>query len=78
LHTPILDIKSFNKNINDLGYDDFTSNFVVKQFDNIIINITRNNEEIVAITAYNEDQDIIDIPTQILQQVKQDITNSNK
>ena len=63
--------------MNAKSYESFTNSFLVKQFDNVIINITRSNEEVVAITGYNLNQEIIDIPDNLLQQVKNDITDSN-
>jgi hypothetical protein len=61
----------------DKGYSNFTSNFLAKQFGDISINITRNNQEVTAITGYNVEQDVIDIPEDILAQVNQDIADSN-
>lgn len=60
-----------------LGYSDFTNDFLIKNFNSININITRNSSEVVAITGYDNNQQITNIPEEILQQVKQDINESN-
>lgn len=77
LHTPIANYKNFNQNMINKGYSNFTSNFLVKQFEGITINITRNNQEITAITGYDETQDVVDIPENILTEVNTDIEDSN-
>lgn len=61
-----------------LGYDNFTNNFLVKQFDNIVINITIANSEVTAITGYDNEQNLVSIPDEIVTTVKNDINNCNE
>lgn len=64
--------------MNSNDYNEFTQDFLVKQFNDITVNITRNNEEVVAMTGYDNDQNMIEIPNEIIELVKKDITSSNK
>lgn len=61
-----------------LGYKNFTQGFLVKSFDNITINITRNENEVAAITGYDQNQDLCNISNEILEAIKNDINNCNK
>ena len=60
------------------GYSDLTNNFLIKEFDNIEINITRSNDNVSAITGYDNEHNIVDIPNDILNIVQNDISESNK
>ncbi len=74
----ISNINSFNENMHQKGYSDFTNNFLIKQFNDIQINITKEQERISAITGYNAENEIIDIPQDILDIVHNDIEESNR
>lgn len=74
----IKDIESFDKNMNELGYENFTNNFLSKNIDDIKINISRNSEEIQAITGYDQDNRMLTIPDDILNNILDDINKSNE
>lgn len=75
---PINNIETFNNNMYQKGYSDLTNNFLIKEFDNIEINITRSNDNVSAITGYDNEHNIVDIPNDILNIVQNDIFESNK
>lgn len=59
----------------NLGYNLVGKDFLVKNINEIDINITRKNNMVTTITAYQQNE-IIDIPEEIIQQVKSDINSS--
>ena len=75
---PINNISTFNNNMYQKGYSDLTNNFLVKQFNDIEINITKSDNNISAITGYDNEHNVIDIPEDVLQMVRQDINESNE
>lgn len=78
LNYPINNIDDFNLKMYELGYSDFTDDFLLKQIDNITINISRNSQEVQAITGYDENNGIITIPEQILETIINDIKKCNQ
>lgn len=59
----------------NIGYLTVSKNFLVKNINGIDINITRKSNMVESITGY-KNNNIVDIPTDILEQVKNDITNA--
>lgn len=77
INIPIINSQNFNNNMYEKGYTDFTQDFLIKKFENVTVNITRNNKEIAALTGYDEDQNMVNIPNDIFELVKQDINECN-
>lgn len=75
LDKPINDVDVFDANMQNLGYNAVSKNFLTKTFDNVEVNITKRDNTVNSITAY-QDNDIIEIPSSILTQVEQDIASS--
>lgn len=73
----IINFDNFNSNMINKGYSMFTQDFLVKNINNVTINIARNNELVSAITAYDENQNVINIPDDILTEVTNDIQECN-
>ena len=59
----------------NLGYNLVGKDFLVKNINEFDINITRKNNIATAITAYQQNG-IVDIPEEIIQQIKNDINSS--
>ena len=78
LNYPIQNFENFNNSMHSLGYSDFTSDFLLKTFDDITINISRDMDSIQAITAYDSNNAIISIPQELLDTIINDINESNK
>ena len=78
LNYPIQNFENFNTAMHSLGYTDFTSDFLLKTFDDITINISRNIDLIQAISAYDSNNTIINIPQELLDTIINDINESNK
>lgn len=77
IHYNIVNFDNFNSNMKSKGYSTFTQDFLVKVFGDITINITRNKSLISAITAYDKNQSVINIPDEILSEVTNDIEECN-
>ena len=73
----IINFDNFNSNMINKGYSMFTHDFLVKSINDVTINIARNNELVSAITAYDENQNVINIPEDILTEVTNDIEECN-
>lgn len=73
----IVNFDNFNSNMINRGYSTFTQDFLVKNIDGITVNIARNNELVSAITAYDENQNVINIPENILSETTRDIEECN-
>lgn len=65
----------FNNNMLNLGYYEVSKRFLAKMFNNLEINISKHSNNVESITAY-ENGNIVDIPVDILEQVKTDINSS--
>lgn len=65
----------FNNNMLNLGYYEVSKRFLAKMFNNIEINISRHDNNVESITAY-QNGNIVDIPQDILNEVQIDINNS--
>lgn len=59
-----------------LGYNLVSKSFLVKDFGNIQVNITRRNGYVESITGYSGSNEVTQIPNDILQQVQGDIQKS--
>jgi hypothetical protein len=70
-----MDINVFDAAMKNLGYNSVSKSFLVKKFDDIEINITRRNGQVESITGYKNNE-VVKIPTDILNQVQQDIQQS--
>lgn len=66
---------TFDQSMENLGYRLIARSFLVKKINEIDINITRRNGIIETITGY-QNNSLIDIPDDILSEVKNDINNS--
>lgn len=71
----INDIDAFMQNMENLGYQLVGKIFLVKHIGEIDVNITVRGNNIEAIIGY-KNNNIIDIPKQILEQTKSDITGA--
>lgn len=78
LNYPIRDIGDFDFKMHQLGYTNFTDDFLIKKIDDVTINISRNFEQVQAITCYDKNNSVIEIPDEILQIVIDDIEESNE
>ena len=65
----------FNNNMINLGYYEISKRFLAKMFGDIEINISKHNNNIESITAY-QNGNIVDISQDILSQVQTDINSS--
>jgi len=77
INKPIININNFNDNMLQLGYSKLTNNFLIKNFNNIEIDISKNNNMINSIMGYDNNKNLIQIPNDIINQVQNDITQSN-
>jgi len=59
----------------NLGYFPVSKSFLVKKFNDIAINITRRNDQVESVIGY-KNNDIVQIPSDILDKVQQDIQQS--
>lgn len=75
INQPLSNGDNFNTNMNNLGYQMVGKVFLVKNINGIDINITKRNNTVESITGYKND-DVIDIPQDILQQVQNDISSA--
>lgn len=65
----------FNKSMEELGYESVSDSFLVKNFDNLEVSITRRNNIIESLIGYSNEE-IVKIPEHIIIQVKNDINKS--
>jgi hypothetical protein len=75
INQPLSNGDNFDTNMNNLGYQMVGKVFLVKNINGIDINITKRNNTVESITGYKND-DVIDIPQDILQQVQNDISSA--
>lgn len=66
----------FIDNMNKLGYNSLADNFLVKQFNDLQINVTYRDNEVTAITGYDSQSEVKTIPEDVINQVQEDINNS--
>lgn len=59
----------------NLGYSSVTKSFLVKNINGIDINITRKPNKVETITGY-QNNEVVDIPNEIIEQVKNDIASA--
>ena len=57
----------------NLGYNLIANSFLVKQFDDIQINVTRRDNEVTAITGYDSQSEVKTIPQTVINEVQEDI-----
>jgi len=63
-------------------YKEFSERFLIKDFklegedDVYQVNITIDDEIVTAITGYNEDNKVVQLPDEIVEEVEEDIENS--
>lgn len=60
----------------NLGYSNFTNDVLMKSFDDIIININMTDNVINSIIGYDSDQELVDVPEEIIDLVNKDIDSS--
>ncbi|MFW6015123.1 MAG: hypothetical protein ACOCRK_01645 [bacterium] len=74
LNLQIQNLDNFEDKMENLGYKQVSKRFLVKNFNGIEINITRNKNEVQSITAYKKNE-VVEIPQNILNQVKNEINS---
>lgn len=76
MNVQLNDKDNFINNMNKLGYNLLADNFLVKQFNDLQINVTYRDNEVTAITGYDSQSEVKTIPEDVINQVQEDINNS--
>lgn len=77
VNIPLSNIKQFDANMNAKGYVSFTQDFLIKEFNDVTVNIKRDTETIISIICYDNDNSIVDIPIDVYNVVINDIEQCN-